>query len=48
MENIENKGEIIIYKDQETPEIQVNLVDDTVWLTQGQMAELFAKEKYQP
>jgi prophage maintenance system killer protein len=44
MKNIENKGEIIIYRDQETPEIQVNLVDDTVWLTQGQMAELFAKD----
>ncbi len=41
MENQENKGEIIIYKGDQTPEIQVNLVDETVWLSQAQMAELF-------
>lgn len=40
MENQE-KGEIIIYKGEGAPEIQVNLVDETVWLTQAQMAELF-------
>ncbi len=44
MENQENKGEIIIYKGDEIPEIQVNLVDDTVWLTQAQMAELFNRD----
>ncbi len=37
----ETKGEIIIYKGGDTPEIQVNLVDETVWLSQAQMAELF-------
>jgi death-on-curing family protein len=41
METTENTGEIIIYKGNETPEIQVNLVDETVWLTQAQMAVLF-------
>jgi len=41
MQNQENKGEIIIYKEQNSPEIQVNLVDETVWLTQAQMAQLF-------
>src|SRR3989344_1045476 len=41
METSENKGEVIIYKGAGTPEIQVNLVDETVWLTQAQMAELF-------
>lgn len=41
MENQENKGEIIIYKEDSSPEIQVNLVDETVWLSQAQMAELF-------
>jgi len=40
-ENQDNRGEIIIYKEQDTPEIQVSLVDDTVWLTQAQIAELF-------
>ncbi len=41
MENQENKGKIIIYKGGNTPEIQVNLVDESVWLSQAQMAELF-------
>ncbi len=41
MGNRQNKGEIIIYKDDNTPEIKVNLVDNTVWLTQAQMALLF-------
>lgn len=45
MEKQENKGEIVIYKDHNTPEIQVNLVDDTVWLTQAQMAELFDRDR---
>ncbi len=37
------KGEIIIYKAPEGPEIQVKLEDETVWLSQAQMAELFGK-----
>jgi death-on-curing family protein len=41
--NEESKGEIIIFKGDNTPEIQVNLVDETVWLTQAQMAELFGR-----
>ncbi len=41
----ENKGEIIIYRDQSAPEIQVSLVDDTVWLTQAQMADLFGRDR---
>ena len=45
MENQENKGEIIIYKGENAPEIQVNLVDETVWLTQAQMAELFDRDR---
>jgi prophage maintenance system killer protein len=40
----ETKGEIIIYKDDNRPEIQVNLVDDTVWLTQAQMSQLFDRD----
>lgn len=38
------KAEIIIYKDETSPsdfQIEVMVEDDTVWLTQAQMAELF-------
>ncbi len=44
-ENQENKGEIIIYKEQDVPAIQVNLVGESVWLTQAQMAELFDRDR---
>src|SRR3989344_4687067 len=39
------KGEIIIYKSQTGPEIQVKLEDETVWLSQAQMADLFDKDR---
>lgn len=35
-------GEIILYQREDgTPAIEVRLEDDTVWLTQQQLAELF-------
>ncbi len=37
-------GEIEIYKTDEGPVIRVNFVDETVWLSQAQMAELFGKD----
>ena len=37
------KGEIIIYKSKEGPKLEVRLQEDTVWLTQKQMALLFEK-----
>jgi len=37
------KGEIIIYKSKEGPKIEVRLQENTVWLTQKQMALLFEK-----
>lgn len=37
-------GEVVIYKDQQGPELKVSLVDNTVWLSQSQMAELFRKD----
>ena len=44
MENQEIKtGEIVIYKSSQGPEIQVRLEEETVWLTQKQMAMLFDK-----
>jgi death-on-curing family protein len=38
------KGEIIIYKDQSGPEIQVQMGGETVWLSQAQMSKLFEKD----
>ncbi len=37
------KGEIVIYKSKEGPKLEVRLKEDTVWLTQKQMALLFDK-----
>src|SRR3989338_9617414 len=39
------KGEIVIYKAEKGPEIQVKLEDDTVWLTQNQIADLFGTKR---
>ena len=38
------KGEIIIYKAPEGPELSVQMDGETVWLTQKQMAVLFQKD----
>jgi len=38
-----NKGEIIIYTTKDGPKLEVRLEEDTVWLTQKQMALLFNK-----
>ena len=35
------QGEIVMYQPDETIRLEVRLEDDTVWLTQAQMAELF-------
>ena len=44
MTNNNNSGEIIIYEGADgAPNIEVRLQDETVWLTQKQMAELFDK-----
>ena len=36
-----NKGEIILYQPNETIRLEVRMEDETVWLSQAQMAELF-------
>ena len=42
MANIEpNKGEIVMYQPDETIRLEVRVEDETIWLTQAQMAELF-------
>jgi prophage maintenance system killer protein len=39
------KGEIIIYKSKEGPKLDVRLEEDTVWLTQKQIAVLFDTQR---
>lgn len=41
----ENKGEIVIYKAQDGPELRVDLHDDTIWLTQGEIGVLFDTDR---
>ena len=36
------KGEIVMYQPDETIRLEVRMEDETVWLTQQQMAELFS------
>ena len=46
MNNIESaKGEIVMYQPDETIRLEVRVEDETVWLTQQQMAELFLTTK---
>jgi len=41
----DNKGEIILYQPDDTIRLEVRIEDETVWLTQAQMAELFQTTK---
>lgn len=43
--NSQPENEIIIYQPDETLKLDVKLAGDTVWLTQGQMVELFQTSK---
>ena len=41
-----NRGEILIYEAQDgSARLDVRLAEETLWLTQAQMAELFEKER---
>ena len=42
---IEEKGEIVLYQPDDSVRLEVRLQDETVWLTQQQMAELFRPTK---
>ena len=37
----EQRGEVILYQPDDTIRLEVRMDDETVWLTQAQMAELF-------
>lgn len=40
-----NKGEIVMYQPDETIRLEVRMGEETVWLTQQQMAELFQTDR---
>ncbi len=43
---MENHGELILYQTEDgLTKINVNMRDDTVWLSLDQMAELFGRDK---
>jgi len=44
-EIVSNTGEIVLYQPDETIRLEVRVEDETVWLTQMQMAELFLTTK---
>ena len=43
--NDSNKGEIVMYQPDETIRLEVRVEDDTVWLSQAQMADLFGTKR---
>ena len=42
---MENKGEIVVYQPDEITRLEVRVNDDTVWLTQTQMSDLFGRDR---
>lgn len=42
---MENQGEIILYQPDSEVKLEVRLEEETVWLTQAQMVELFSSTK---
>lgn len=42
---MEKQGEIILYQPDEAVKLEVHLEDETVWLTQAQIAELFQRDR---
>ena len=45
MEISENKGEIVVYQPDEITRLEVRVNNDTVWLTQEQIAMLFGVKR---
>ena len=43
--NTENTGEIVVYQPDEITRLEVMMTNETVWLTQAQMAELFQRDQ---
>ena len=45
MANIEPKNEIVVYQSDEVMRLEVRVLDESVWLTQAQIAELFGTKR---
>lgn len=45
IEHMEQQGEIILYQPDESVRMEVRIEDETVWLTQAQIAELFETKR---
>lgn len=43
--NLMEQGEIILYQPDETVKLEVRMEDETVWLTQAQMVDLFQRDQ---
>ena len=41
---MKDKGQIIVYQSENTLQLEVRMEDETVWLTQAQMVELFQRD----
>ena len=39
------ENQVVVYQPDETVRLDVRLEEDTVWLTQGQMTELFQRDR---
>ena len=42
---MQNSNQIILYRPNDTISLEVRLENETVWLSQAQMAELFQKDQ---
>ena len=42
---MKDKGEIIVYQSENTLQLEVRMENETVWLTQAQMVELFQRDR---
>jgi len=41
---MKNEGEVMLYQSEDAIQIEVRIEDETVWLTQAQMVELFERD----
>ena len=42
---MDDKGQIVVYDDEAGSAVEVHLQGETVWLSQGQMVELFGRNQ---
>ena len=45
LQPIQNKGEIVLYQPDEITRLEVRIENETVWLTQAQMVDLFQRDR---